>query len=195
MAQLGAPGPVYRHIANAHDTRSEWTYGNTVAELPDGNIVVSFRNISTLVVVNRRSGAITWKVGPSMLASQHAATPLPNGNLLIFGNGTDWSDGGLPYLRVLEIDPRVNTVVWQYQDRPAVNFFSPLISNGQRLWNGNTLINEGIFGRLFEVTNDGDVVWEYVNPFFGGSPDAQTSSVFRAYRYTEQEIARARSSG
>ena len=32
------------------------------------------------------------------------------------------------------------------------NFFSPRISNVQRLPNGNTLINEGYFGRFFEVT-------------------------------------------
>jgi hypothetical protein len=42
---------------------------------------------------------------------------------------------------------------------------------------------------------DGDVVWEYDNPFFDGPSDAQTNWVFRAYRYTEQEIARARLSG
>ena len=119
--------------------------------------VVSFSNIFTLVVINRSSGAISWKVGPPMLASQHGATPLPNGNLLILDDGPHRSDDGLHYLRILEIDPRADSVVWQYQDRPSVNFLSPLISNAQRLWNGNTLINEGIFGRFFEVTQDGDV--------------------------------------
>ena len=70
------------------------------------------------------------------------------------------------------------------------NFFSPRISNAQRLPNGNTLIK---FGRFFEVTPEGAVVWEYVNPYFGGSPrpQEQTNQVFRAYRYTAAEIARA----
>ena len=73
------------------------------------------------------------------------------------------------------------------------NFFSPRISNAQRLPNGNTLINDGWFGRFFEVTPEGAVVWEYVNPYFGGSPrpQEQTNQVFRAYRYTAAEIARA----
>jgi hypothetical protein len=46
---------------------------------------------------------------------------------------------------------------------------------------------------LFEVTPEGDVVWEYVNPYFGGPPKpaAQTNQLFRAYRYTADEIARA----
>jgi hypothetical protein len=57
--------------------------------------------------------------------------------------------------------------------------------------NGNTLIDEGWFGRFFEVTPEGDVVWEYVNPYFGGPPKAQSNAVFRVYRYTAEEIARA----
>ena len=75
------------------------------------------------------------------------------------------------------------------------NFFSPCISNAQRLPNGNTLINDGWFGRFFEVTSAGDVVWEYVNPYFGPAIEpakAQNNNVFRIYRYTEKEIARAR---
>jgi hypothetical protein len=79
--------------------------------------------------------------------------------------------------------------VWKYQETPVSNFFSPRISDAQRLPNGNTLINEGWFGRFFEVTPEGAVVWEYVNPYFGGSQ--QTTQVFRAYRYTAAEIARA----
>ena len=74
--------------------------------------------------------------------------------------------------------------------------FSPRISNAQRLPNGNTLINEGTFGRFFEVTRDGDVVWEYINPHFGpvtAPAKLQDNWVFRAYRYSDEEIARARS--
>ena len=46
-----------------------------------------------------------------------------------------------------------------------------------------------------EVTPAGEVVWEYVNPYFGpaaAAPGRQTNNVFRIYRYTEDEVARAR---
>ena len=65
----------------------------------------------------------------------------------------------------------------------------------QRLPNGNTLICEGDFGRLFEVTAGGELVWEYVNPYFGRLPKAKNNRVFRAYRYSAEEIARARATG
>jgi hypothetical protein len=52
--------------------------------------------------------------------------------------------------------------------------------------------NEGQFGRFFEVTLNGETVWEYVNPHFGPTdtpPEEQTNSVFRALRYTAEQIA------
>jgi hypothetical protein len=55
-------------------------------------------------------------------------------------------------------------------------------ANAQRLPNGNTLINEASFGRFFEVTRDGEIVWEYVNLFFGGQLHAETNEIFRARR-------------
>ena len=56
-------------------------------------------------------------------------------------------------------------------------FYSQLISSAQRLPNGNTLITEGCCCRLFEVTPDKEVVWEYYAPF------EPTDFIYRAYRY------------
>jgi hypothetical protein len=50
--------------------------------------------------------------------------------------------------------------------------------------NGNTLICEGDFGRIFEVTTDRELVWEFVNRYFGEGPNGENNRVFRAYRYT-----------
>ena len=181
-------------ITAEQDERKEWTHGNAVMELPGGNILVSFRNISTVIEIDRRTSEIVWKLGAPPLAGQHAPEPLPNGNLLIFDNGPHRLDETFPFSRVIEIEPATGQIVWKYQETPAWKFFSSRISNAQRLDNGNTLINEGLFGRFFEVTPAGEVVWEYVNPYFGaGEPHAQTNQVFRAYRYTPEQIARAQS--
>ena len=102
----------------------------------------------------------------------------------------------LPYSRVVEIDPATCEVVWSYEKMPPLAFFSPIIPNAQRLWNGNTLINEGATGRLFEVTSQGEVVWEYINPYFcGPTARAQQNSVFRAYRYPLDLVAKAMGAG
>jgi hypothetical protein len=179
------------------DHRAEWTHGNTVAETADGNILVSFRNISTVVKIERATGNIIWQFGSPPLAQQHDPRPLPNGNILIFDNGTHRRDNPATFSRVIEVDPRTSEIVWQYSDPALFDFFSPYISGAQRLANGNTLICEGSFGRLFEVTHEGLVVWEYISPYFFEDParPGLNNRVFRAFRYTPEEIAAAANGG
>ena len=189
--------PVADGIAEAQAPRTMWHQGNSVKELPDGDILMSFRPTSTVVRISRKTGEIVWKLTQPTVSGQHAPTPLPNGNILIFDNGVHRPDDSMPYSRVIEVDPKTNEIVWKYQDSPAWNFFSPRMGGAQRLPNGNTLITESSYGRIFEVTKEGDVVWEYVNPFFGtplfgGRKGSEANQVFRAYRYSVEEIARAK---
>lgn len=98
----------------------------------------------------------------------------------------------MPFSRVIEIELASKQIAWKYQEKREYEFFSPRISNAQRLANSNTLICEGDFGRIFEVTSDGELVWEFVNPYFGEARGGENNRVFRAYRYSEEEIARAK---
>lgn len=187
--------PAVDGLTALQDERNEWTHANSVWEDADGSLLVSFRNISTVIRIERPSGNITWKLGAPPLSGQHAPYRLANGNILLFDNGPHRLDESFPFSRVLEINPATKAIAWTYQEPRSFNFYSPRISNAQRLPNGNTLINEGVFGRFFEVTSGGDVVWEYVNPYFGpatAAVKAQQNGVFRVYRYSEEEIARIR---
>ncbi len=62
--------------------------------------------------------------------------------------------------------------VWSYSADDKSEFYSDHISGAQRLPNGNTLICSGAQGWFFEVTEEGKIVWEYVNTF-GKSPPSQ----------------------
>ena len=182
-------------ITALQDDRNEWTHANSVWEEANGDLLVSFRNISTVVRIDRRTGEIVWKLGAPPLSGQHAPYRLPNGNILLFDNGPHRLDESYPFSRAIEVDPATRDIVWKYQEPRTFNFYSPRISNAQRLPNGNTLINEGVFGRFFEVTRDGEVVWEFVNPHFGPETEpvkSQQNGVFRVYRYTDDEVARVR---
>ena len=55
-------------------------------------------------------------------------------------------------------------IVWSFNGTSPNSFYSPYISGVQRLPNGNTLVCPGAHGHIFEVTPEGDVVWEYINP-------------------------------
>lgn len=77
---------------------------------------------------------------------------------------------------------------WMYGDQAEEGFYSPYLSNAQRLVNGNTLINAGSPGRIFEIDPDRNTVWQYEIPLFGDTPANQGGNVnnnanFRAYKY------------
>ena len=183
--------------------REFWAMSNTVGELANGSLILSFVNLSLVVIVDRTTGAITWRVGAPVVSGQHDPHELPNGNILIFDNGARTVSSGFPRSRVIELDRATQEIVWQYMDDPPHNFFSWYISGAQRLPNGNTLITEGAFGRLFEVTPAGQTVWEYVNPHCGPFPPpwraaatprgssaftGEHNAVFRAFRYTVDDL-------
>ncbi len=84
---------------------------------------------------------------------------------------------------MLEVDPDTNEIVWTYQAETIVGFYSFMVSGAERMENGNTLITEGATGRLFEVTPEGETVWEFVSPFIMKSVFGPTPAIFRAHRY------------
>ncbi len=169
------------------------------------NVIISSRAASVIAIV-ARDGKIVWQLGPDSTASaagralgqiigQHDVTMIPEGlpgagDLLLFDNG-GWSGYGDPSpvsptgnsiyqragSRVLEIDPVAMKLVWSYA---APGFYSFNIGSAQRLPNGNTLIDEGATGRVFEVTPDKRIVWEYLAP--PGEGPRHSNAVYRAYR-------------
>src|SRR5205085_27173 len=55
--------PVGDPITAIQDARDRWAFGNGVAEWPNGDLTVSFQDISTVVTIERQSGRIVWKLG------------------------------------------------------------------------------------------------------------------------------------
>jgi hypothetical protein len=101
------------------------------------------------------------------------------GNILIFDNQGEAGFPSVPMQvvggsRIIEIDPVKKSIVWEYSARASGQadwqFYSPFISSAERLPNGNTLIDEGINGRFFQVTPEGAIVWEYITPVIGPAP-------------------------
>jgi len=171
--------------------RSTWTHANGVAELPDGNILTSFMKNNTLAIIDKRAGTIKWRwgTGTGELAHQHCPTVLDNGNILVFDNGLHPRGFPICVSRVVEVNPDSSKEVWGIGGGGGDDqlFYSSTMSSCQRLPNGNTFICEGTWGRLFEVTPTGELVWEYVNKlpsYTEASPNKSKSCpVYCAYRY------------
>jgi hypothetical protein len=87
-------------------------------------------------------------------------------------------------------------VVWSYRSVNSHGFFSHIGSSAQRLPNGGTFLCSDTEGHFFEVTADGKLAWEYINPVTRDGPVKvlgdvlpMVNSAFRAYRYTPDHPA------
>ncbi len=180
----------YEHLDPAVDIvcplcgRAEWTHGNSCFVMPDGDILTTFRHTDWMVIIDRNTGDIKWRWGAGELAHPHDPTLLENGNILVFDNGHHRRTAHISYSRVVEVNPKTGKIEWEYMDKTRHNFQSSIVSGCQRLPNGNTLICEGHKGRIFEVTRDGETVWEFISPFYYQHPVfGLNNQIFRAYRY------------
>ena len=161
--------------------RGSWGGANDLTALEDGGFLISFRVLDTVARVDRNRGGFAWKWGPGQISHQHHPTLLPNGNVLLLDNGAHRR--GLSYSRVVEVDPDTSEIAWEYRGEPPMSFFTHFTGGAERLPNGNTLITEGLSGRLFEVTPSKEVVWEYISPFWARGTQGLANAVFRAHRY------------
>ena len=195
-----------------HSTTIEEAQGRTGGRLGlGGDIVYRWGNPR-----NYRYGGDSTQTLRFLHSTLWIPEELPGGgNLMVFDNGISADP---PHSKVLELqlpyyedlydvrpyfhiaaenvfsDPEI---VWSYAS-PG-RFYSDIMSGQQRLANGNTLIAEGMTGRLFEIeASTGNIVWEYVNPVTAAGPLTQgvmipgfgppgslrlQNAVFRAWRY------------
>ena len=174
------------HVKCPLESRKEWTHLNSIEMTPAGDWLLSFRLTSTVVRVDGKTGDVRWRWGAGVLSHQHHATWLDNGHILIFDNGCHRRE--MPsFSQVVELDPATKKIVWSYVSPVILGFYSFMVSGCERLSNGNTFITEGATGRLFEVTPDGETVWEYVSPWTLPSFFGPATVVFRAYRVAEDD--------
>lgn len=77
---------------------------------------------------------------------------------------------------------------WTYSDPDR--FYAGFISGAQRLPNGNTLVCEGSKGRVFEVTREGQIVWDFWSPFDDPKESlAPPAALFQAQRIGKDDPA------
>ena len=178
------------NIDNAKE-RLHWPMINGVHQ--HGKLVyLSLRTTSGIIAVNKETKNIEWELKYPFVAQQHDPSITPDETLICFDNG-NIRPSSIHHSRIVEYDIKTKELVWSYADEMPPAFFSPYMGSVQRLWNDNTMICESAFGRIFEVTPEGETVWEYVIPDFAEYPEplnkfitGKHNSCFKAHRYPER---------
>lgn len=105
------------------------------------------------------------------------------GDLTVYNNDIPNGPDSLDYSAIYQFKPPINNKGlyepdengrfgpekpnWKYIASDTLSFYGSFISGAHRMKNGNTFINEGPKGRFFEVNPEGDILWEYLNPYRG----------------------------
>ncbi|MBF0122754.1 MAG: aryl-sulfate sulfotransferase [Candidatus Omnitrophica bacterium] len=163
--------PDFFHANNIE--RLEWDIPGIAKK---GSWLVSVRNFNSIIIIDPDKEAIIWKWGEGIIDMVHDASFLKPNNILLFDNGHKKSS------RVIELDMKSREIVWQYGRKPGQDLYSRLRGAAQRLPNGNVLITESDKGHVIEVTDSGEIVWEWYSDFFKEGPHTGKRRAIRSMK-------------
>lgn len=198
----------------------DYAHINSVFEMADGDFLASFRHTSSVLKIARTAhdgfapGDVVWRLGgrnsdfdfvddpfPGGPCAQHTASELPNGNILIYDNGSVGGFGSIMCIdpanpdgatvprnstRVTEYDlgevdadpstQETATLAWSYNP----GYFGLFAGGAIRLDNGNTLIGYAAIREAVaaEIDPAGDVLWEIKHD------EADSGQRYATYRAT-----------
>lgn len=152
--------------------RFDYFHINSVDIAPDGNLIVSARNTWAVYKVNRKTGAVMWRLGgkrsdfamgrSTVFAWQHDARAHGKGNVIsIFDNGAAPKVEPQSRAIVLALDEkrRRATLLHRYVHRPNA-LLAHFMGSAQLLGNGNMLVGWGAEPYFTEFAPDGSIVFD-----------------------------------
>jgi hypothetical protein len=136
-------------------------------------VLLSLRHTNGIYGIDRRNGAVTWKLGgtttpqslqivddalgPVPLSGQHFARLLPDGALTVHDNGTLTSRA--PRALRFRIDPTARTARVVEQLRDATVATSPCCGSATKLPDGRWLVSWGGQPLVGEYAPGGATIW------------------------------------
>jgi hypothetical protein len=190
------------------DGTVDYFHLNSIGVMPDGHLIVSARHTSTIYKLDRKSGAVLWRLGGkrsdftlgdgAAFAFQHGARLHADGTLTLFDNGASDATAGKvePYSRPmrLSLDEQARTANVLQVFQPPTARLATAMGNVQVLPDGGVLVGWGTAGAVSEFAPDGTLRFD--------CRLADGSSTYRAYRLpwraqptTTPAIVLARSGG
>ena len=180
---------VYEELLGSNT--GDYIHCNSVFEMKNGNLIVSNRNTSNIVQIDKKTKEIVWRLGGresdftfiddplSGFYAQHHAQILENGNILLYDNGNLHSPHQTRVIEYsLDKNKKEATLVWSYSNPQKISRGTGSV---QRLPNGHTFIGWGAGTaenetplRITELDENNNVVLEVFFLF--------RQSLYRAYK-------------
>jgi hypothetical protein len=175
---FSSDGNTFTHLNDVEVLTSE--YAHLFPMFKAGDLLLSLATQNLLAVVDPDTEIIKWTHKGSYF-NQHDPDFLPNGRISVFDNlGANLDINEEDGSRILEINPATGESRTLYSSSSKNYFFSETQGNSQFLGNGNRMIVESVRGRIFEIDENGDIVWSFVTKW-GESDDIVIT--YEASRY------------
>lgn len=145
------------HLNDVEVLNSE--LANDFSTFDSGDIVISSKHLNLLAVLNQ-SGAIKW-ICTGVFTKQHDPDFEQNGLITVFDNRSN-----IDQSKIRSINPATDEVKTLYPNNLDQAFYTEAGGKHQKLDNGNRLITEARAGRVFEITPEGETVWEWIHQPF-----------------------------
>ncbi|MBM4373033.1 MAG: aryl-sulfate sulfotransferase, partial [Deltaproteobacteria bacterium] len=182
--------PFWDQFIDVEGGTKDWLHANSLVYDPsDDSFILSLRHVDWVIKVDRQTGERVWALGEggdfeklsgAWFYHQHSLQFLEPGRMMLFDNGNrrpgyEWVE---LWSRALEFTWDEEAMTWTQSwewagDEP---FFSQMVSDADRLPNGNVLVADGArvkdqaqdlmnpanskWSRIVEVTDAGEVVFE-----------------------------------
>jgi len=158
-----------------------WTHGNSIDIDPEGNLLVSFRNLNEVAKVDTRTGAVLWRLGGTSkqlsvegetppFAHQHGVRAVGVDDVQLLDNLGD-ATGSRAERYHIDASRRVARLTGTF--RSAARLVAQIGGSTQALSGGHTLVSYGNGAGVEEYDSTGATVWRLTG---------QTGYVFRAQR-------------
>ncbi|MCK5384241.1 MAG: aryl-sulfate sulfotransferase [Alphaproteobacteria bacterium] len=166
---------VPKHVSEAFD------------KITENSVMLSFRNIDMIAFLDIDTETITWAFyGP--WRGQHDAKFLENGHVIMLDNQGHTGSGGRS--RIIEVDLNDLSIVWEYggsKDKPFYTRYNGMV---EILPNDNILVTETHTGRIFEITRNKEIVWDYyVKGRIEYKDTTRIPSIVSARRFSKEELS------
>jgi phage tail protein X len=148
-----------------------------------GDLLISIRQMNMLAILDRSTGQIKWHhVGPWI--HQHDPDISAQGIIEVFNNN-------LPIKaeryhssssNIIGFDPFTKDAQIIYPLNNEKVFYTDIMGTHQLLANGNRLITESRAGRVFEIDQQGNIVWEFIEQY----DETHSALIESAIRYDSE---------
>lgn len=140
-----------------------------------GDILLSCRDLNLLFICDPTFTQMKWHFGSNTLENQHNPSILEDGTILLLDNRPSRK-----HSRLVRISIEQKIITWEFTfPQRAAAFFTRTMGGVQLLPNENLLVTLSNTGHVLEFTEQGELVWEFINPEqYRGTP----AKIYRATR-------------